>query len=160
MSAPSTAATSCNLRFGIVAARWNHLITVRLVEGCVAELLRTGVPLDAIQLAWVPGAFEIPQAARALAASGRLDAVAAFGAVIRGGTPHFEYVCRAVTDGVAAAIRDTDVPIAFGVLTTEDAGQALARTGEDDGDKGAEAARAALDMAGLLPALRRGEVTA
>jgi 6,7-dimethyl-8-ribityllumazine synthase len=101
----------------------------------------------------VPGAFEIPLAARALAASRRYDAVVALGAVIRGATPHFDYVCRAVTDGVREVMRDTGVPVAFGVLTTDDLGQALARAGGEDGHKGDEAALAAVEMARLAPRL-------
>jgi 6,7-dimethyl-8-ribityllumazine synthase len=106
-------------------------------------------------VAWVPGAFEIPLAARALAATRRYDGIVTLGSVIRGGTPHFEYVCRAVTDGVREAMRDTGVPISFGVLTTDDAEQALARAGGNDGNKGIDAALAVLEMARLLPGLAR-----
>ncbi|HVP28399.1 MAG TPA: 6,7-dimethyl-8-ribityllumazine synthase [Myxococcota bacterium] len=143
------------LRFGIVVARFNHLICVRLLEGCVRELELRGVAPDDVHVAWVPGAFEIPLAARALAASGRYAAVVTLGAVIRGGTPHFDYVCRGVTDGVREAMRETGVPVAFGVLTTDDAEQALARAGGSDGNKGAEAALAALEMARLLESVRK-----
>jgi 6,7-dimethyl-8-ribityllumazine synthase len=101
----------------------------------------------------VPGAFEISQAARILANTERYDALVALGAVIRGGTPHFDYVCRAVTDGVREVIRDTGVPIAFGVLTTDDVEQALARAGGAGGNKGEEAALAAIEMARLCPVL-------
>src|SRR5207344_3230104 len=94
------------LRVAIVVSRFNHLITVRLLDGCVAELVDRGAAHDDLHVAWVPGAFEIPQAARTLAASGRYDAVVTLGVVIRGGTPHFEYVCRAVTDGVREIMRD------------------------------------------------------
>jgi 6,7-dimethyl-8-ribityllumazine synthase len=104
----------------------------------------------------VPGAFELPLAARTLAASGRYDAVVALGVVIRGGTPHFEYVCRGVTDGLQAAMRDTRVPIAFGVLTVDDVEQAWERAGGAEGNKGAEAAAVAVEMARLLPALAAG----
>ena len=140
------------LRFAIVVSRFNHLITVRLLEGCVAELVARGAAPDDLHVAWVPGAFEIPQAARTLAASGRYDAVVTLGVVIRGGTPHFEYVCRGVTDGVREVMRDTGVPVAFGVLTTDDIAQALARAGGEHGNKGAEAALAAIEMARLLRA--------
>ncbi len=143
------------LRFGVVAARFNHLITVRLVEGCVERLRACGAAPADIHVAWVPGAFELPQAARALARSGRYDALAALGCVIRGGTPHFEYVCRGVTDGVREVIRETDVPVAFGVLTTDDVAQALARAGGSDGNKGAEAAQVAIEMARLLRSAER-----
>jgi 6,7-dimethyl-8-ribityllumazine synthase len=141
------------LRFGIVVSRFNHMVSVRLLEGCAAELGRRGCSPSDIHVAWVPGAFEIPQAARALANTGRYDALVALGAVIRGGTPHFDYVCRAVTDGVRETIRDTGVPIAFGVLTTDDVEQALARTGGAEGNKGEEAALAAIEMARLRKVL-------
>jgi 6,7-dimethyl-8-ribityllumazine synthase len=141
------------LRFGVVVSRCNHLICARLLEGCVRELVERGADTASLDVAWVPGAFEIPQAARTLAASGRYDAIVTLGVVIRGGTPHFDYVCRAVTDGVREAARDTGVPIAFGVLTTDDAAQALARAGGAEGDKGADAALAALEMAHLVRAL-------
>ena len=106
-------------------------------------------------MAWVPGAFEIPLAARELAASERYDALVTLGSVIRGGTPHFEYVCRGVTDGITAVMRDTRVPVAFGVLTVDDLDQALERTGGDHGHKGEEAALAAVEMARLLRSLER-----
>lgn len=143
------------LRFGVVVSRFNHLICVRLLEGAARELERRGASPDDVHVAWVPGAFEIPQVARALAASGRYDAIVALGVVIRGGTPHFDYVCRAVTDGVREVVRDTGVPVAFGVLTTDDAEQALARAGGSEGNKGEEAALAAIEMAHLLAATRK-----
>ena len=141
------------LRFGIVVSRFNHVVSLRLLEGCTAELDRRGCRESDIHVAWVPGAFEIPQTARILALTGRYDALVALGAVIRGGTPHFDYVCRAVTDGVREVIRDTGVPVAFGVLTTDDMEQALARTGGAHGNKGKEAALAAIEMARLRPVL-------
>ena len=141
------------LRFGVVVARFNHLVCVRLLEGCVRELERRGADRDAIDVAWVPGAYEIPHAARALAQSGRYDAIVTLGAVIRGGTPHFDFVCHGVTDGVREVVRDTDVPVAFGVLTTNDIEQAFERTGGSDGDKGEEVAAAAVEMARLRPQL-------
>ena len=104
-------------------------------------------------MAWVPGAFEIPLAARELARTGRYDALVTLGVVIRGGTPHFDYVCRGVTDGLRDVMQATGVPVAFGVLTTDDVDQALARAGGADGNKGAEAAQAALEMAHLRAAL-------
>jgi 6,7-dimethyl-8-ribityllumazine synthase len=137
------------LRFGIVVSRFNHIVSVRLLEGCTAELERRGCREADIHVAWVPGAFEIPQAARILARSERYHALVALGAVIRGGTPHFDYVCRAVTDGVREVIRDTGIPVAFGVLTTDDVDQALARSGGAQGNKGEEAALAAIEMARL-----------
>jgi len=142
------------LRIGIAVARFNHLISVRLLEACCEELVQRGVQPSDIHVAWVPGAFELPFAARQLAASGRYAAIVALGAVIRGGTPHFEYVCRAVTDGVRETARDTEIPVIFGVLTTENAEQALARAGGADGDKGKEMALAAIEMARLCSALK------
>lgn len=141
------------LRFGIVVSRFNHVVSLRLLEGCTAELDRRGCRESDIHVVWVPGAFEIPQTAQILALTGRYDALVALGAVIRGGTPHFDYVCRAVTDGVREVIRDTGVPVAFGVLTTDDMEQALARTGGAHGSKGEEAALAAIEMARLRPVL-------
>lgn len=139
------------LTFAIVVARFNHLVSSRLLGSATAELKRRGS--ETIDVAWVPGAYEIPQAARVAASSGRYDAVITLGAVIRGGTPHFDYVCRAVTDGVRDVIRDTGVPVTFGVLTTDDAHQALSRTGGEDGDKGRDVALAAIEMARLIPRL-------
>lgn len=141
------------LRFGVAVSRFNHPISVRLLDGCVGLLQQRGAKPEHLHVAWVPGAFELPQAARALARSGRYDAIVALGAVIRGGTPHFDYVCRAVTDGVREVVRDTDVPVAFGILTTDDVDQALARAGGAEGNKGEEAALAALEMAHLLRSL-------
>jgi 6,7-dimethyl-8-ribityllumazine synthase len=143
------------LRLAVAVSRFNHPVSARLLEGCVRELAARGCRDEDVHVAWVPGAFELPAAARALAASGRYDAVVTLGVVIRGGTPHFDYVCRAVTDGVREAGRDTGVPIAFGVLTTDDAEQALARAGGAKGNKGEEAARAAVEMTHLLRALQR-----
>ena len=145
---------AAGLRIAIVVSRFNHLITVRLLDGCVAELLERGARSEDLHVAWVPGAFEIPQAARTLAASGRYDAIVTLGVVIRGGTPHFDYVCRAVTDGVREIIRDTGVPVGFGVLTTDDTAQALARAGGEHGNKGAETALAVIEMAHLVRATR------
>lgn len=147
---------AADLCFGVVVSRFNHLISARLLEGCTEELAQRGCRPSDVHVAWVPGAFEIPAAARALALSGRYDALIALGAVIRGGTPHFDYVCRAVTDGVREVIRDIGVPVAFGILTTDDVEQALARTGGDGGNKGEEAALAAIEMSRLLKALEKG----
>lgn len=138
------------LRVALVAARFNHLISVRLIEGARAALLESGAASEDVHLFWVPGAFEIPQAARRLAESGRFDAIVTLGSVIRGGTPHFDYVCRGVTDGVREVMRTTNVPVAFGVLTTDDIEQALARAGGTEGNKGAEVAVAAIEMARLF----------
>jgi 6,7-dimethyl-8-ribityllumazine synthase len=137
------------LRFGVVVSRFNHLISAALLEGCEGALVERGADPGAIDVAWVPGAFEIPLAARMLAESGRYAAIVTLGSVIRGGTPHFDYVCVGVTDGVREVMRDTGVPVAFGVLTTDDVDQALARSGGEDGNKGGEVALAAIEMARL-----------
>jgi 6,7-dimethyl-8-ribityllumazine synthase len=151
-----TRVDAAQLRFAVVVSRFNHLVSVRLLDGCVAELLRRGADSEDVHVAWVPGAYELPLAARALAASGRYDAVVTLGVVIRGGTPHFEFVCRGVTDGVQNAMRDTGVPVAFGVLTTDDLDQALARAGGEHGHKGVEAALCAIEMARLLARVPAG----
>ena len=137
------------LRFAVVTARFNHLVCVRLLEGCVAELQQRGAAAEDIDAFWVPGAFEVPVAARWLASSGRYAAVITLGAVIRGGTPHFDYVCDAVTAGVREVMRDTGVPVAFGVLTTDTIEQALERAGGSHSHNGCDAAAAAVEMARL-----------
>lgn len=143
------------LRFAVVVGRFNQFVASRLLDACVEELEARGAAADAIDVVWVPGAFEIPQAARVLAEAGNHDGIIALGAVIRGGTSHFDYVCRAVTDGVREVIRDTGIPVAFGVLTTENSDQALARAGGEEGNKGVEAAQAAIEMAGIAERLAR-----
>jgi 6,7-dimethyl-8-ribityllumazine synthase len=143
------------LFFGVVVSRFNHLISTALLDGCERTLLERGADETAIDVAWVPGAFEIPSAARALAVTGRYGAIITLGSVIRGGTPHFDYVCVGVTDGVREVMRDTGVPVAFGVLTTDDVDQALARCGGAHGNKGEDVALAAIEMARLLPALEK-----
>jgi 6,7-dimethyl-8-ribityllumazine synthase len=146
---------AAGLRFAVVVGRFNHPLSSALLDGCCAELAARGAAEDDVHVAWVPGAFEIPLAARKLAESGRYDALIALGAVIRGGTPHFEYVCRGVTDGVGQVMRDLGTPVAFGVLTTDDLDAALARAGGTEGNKGAEAALAAIEMARLVRALAK-----
>ncbi len=144
------------LRVAVVVGRFNQLINAKLLEGCVDEFVRRGVAPDDVHVTWVPGAFEIPLAAQAAAETGRYDAIVALGAVIRGGTPHFDYVCRGVTDGVRDVSLRTRVPVAFGVLTTDTPEQALeraARSGEPGRNVGGEAAEVALEMASLLDAL-------
>lgn len=141
------------LRVGIVASRFNDTIGRRLLDGALDCLRRHGVAEDDISVAWVPGAFEIPLAARRLALSGEVDAVVCLGAVIRGATPHFEYVSAQAASGVGAAALDTGVPITFGVLTTDDSAQASERAGGKLGNKGFEAALAALEMANLLASM-------
>lgn len=138
-------------RFAVVVARFNHLVGVRLLEACTEELSRRGS--EDVDVFWVPGAFEIPQAARLLAATGRYGAIVTLGAVIRGGTPHFDFVCAGLTDGVREVMRDTGVPVAFGVLTTNTVEQAFERAGGAEGNKGADVAMAAIEMARLRESL-------
>jgi len=151
VTTPSVDATG--LRVALVVSRFNHLISIRLIDGACEALVQHGVDPDDLELFWVAGAFEIPQAARRIAASERFDAIVTLGSVIRGGTPHFEYVCRGVTDGVREVMRTSGVPVGFGVLTTDDIEQALSRAGGSDGNKGGEVALAAVEMARLLGGL-------
>lgn len=140
-------------RFGIVVGRFNELITARLLDGARDCLIRHGVSPDAIEAVWVPGAWEIPGALRRLMRTGRFDALIALGAVIRGGTPHFDYVAAQVASGVAALGAEGEIPVAFGVLTTDTIEQAIERAGTKAGNKGWEAALAALEMADLYARL-------
>ena len=141
------------LKFAIVVARFNELVTERLLEGARDALRRHGVADDAVDVARVPGAFEIPLVAKTLAQSGRYDAVICLGAVIRGATPHFDYVASNVASGIAHAARETKIPILFGVLTTDTIEQAVERAGAKAGNKGFDAAVAAIEMANLLRTL-------
>jgi 6,7-dimethyl-8-ribityllumazine synthase len=137
------------LKFGIVVARFNELLSSRLLSGAQDALVRHGVSAGDIDVAWVPGAFEIPMVAGKLASSGRYDAVIALGVVIRGGTPHFEYVSSEVSKGVAKVSMDTGVPVMFGVITADTIDQAVERAGTKAGNKGWEAGEAAIEMANL-----------
>ncbi len=139
-----------NDRYGIVAGRFNGFITESLLKGALDGLRRHGVDEDRIDVVWVPGAFEIPLVARKMAASGRYDAVICLGCVIRGATPHFDYVAGEAASGIAAAARDTGVPVIFGVLTTENLEQAIERAGTKAGNRGWDAALAALEMADVM----------
>ena len=141
------------IRVGIVAARFNEFIVSKLLSGCEDALLRHGVREEDIAVAWVPGAFEIPLAAVKLAQSGRYDAVIALGAVIRGSTSHYDYVCAEVSKGVAQAALTTGVPVLFGVLTTDTIEQAIERAGTKAGNKGAECAQGAIEMVNLFRGL-------
>jgi 6,7-dimethyl-8-ribityllumazine synthase len=141
------------LKVGIVVARFNELLSSRLLSGAQDAFVRHGVAADDIDVAWVPGAFEIPLVAGRLANSGRYDAIVALGVVIRGGTPHFEYVSAEVSKGVAKVGLDSGVPIAFGVITADTIEQAVERAGTKAGNKGWEAAEAAIEMATLVKAL-------
>lgn len=143
------------LQFAVVVARFNHMISTRLLQGCSETFCELGGRLEDLHVAWVPGAFEIPQAARMLAQSGRYNAIVTLGSVIRGGTPHFDYVCNGVTDGVREVMRDTGVPVSFGVLTVNDIDQAMDRAGGCEGNKGADVTRAAVEMANLCPSLAK-----
>jgi 6,7-dimethyl-8-ribityllumazine synthase len=144
--------TSDGLRFALIASRFNSFITDRLVEGAVDAIVRTGGDPDAIRIYKVPGAFEIPLVAKKLASSGKFDAVVCLGAVIRGSTPHFDYVASEVSKGVAQVALETGVPVSFGVLTTDTLEQAVERAGAKAGNKGAEAAMAAVETVNLLRA--------
>ena len=139
---------------GIVVARFNELITNRMLDGALSALRENGVPEESIDVAYVPGSFEIGSAAQAMAQTGRYDAVICIGAVIRGETAHFDYVSMAVTQQVSRVTLDTGVPCLFGVLTTDTMEQALARSGGPRSNRGYDAALAALEMAELLPAIR------
>lgn len=141
------------LKMAIVVARFNDLLSSRLLSGAQDALVRHGVAAEDIDVAWVPGAFEIPMVAGKFAGSGRYDAVVALGVVIRGGTPHFEYVSAEVSKGVAKVSLDTGVPVMFGVITADTIDQAVERAGTKAGNKGWEAAEAAIEMANLNKAL-------
>lgn len=138
------------LKFGIVAARFNEFIVSKLVGGALDTLHRHETADHDIDVAWVPGAFEIPLAAKKMAESGKYDAVLCLGAVIRGSTTHYDYVCNEVSKGVAQVGLQTGVPTIFGVVTTENIEQAIERAGTKAGNKGSDAAMAAMEMASLL----------
>jgi len=146
-------------RFAIVVSRFNDAITRRLLDGAVDALTRHGVAARDITRVWVPGAFELPLVARTLAASGACDAVLCLGCLVRGQTPHFDYICSACASGISAAALETGVPIAFGVITADSAEQASDRAGGKGGNKGVEAALAAIEMVGVLAAIRGIEPT-
>jgi 6,7-dimethyl-8-ribityllumazine synthase len=140
-------------RFAIVASRFNHFVVDRLVEGAIDALVRHGALAQNVTLVRVPGAWELPLVARRLAGAGKVDAVIALGAVIRGATPHFDYVAGEAAKGLAAAAHASSVPIVFGVLTTESIEQAIERAGTKSGNKGADAAVSAIEMVSLARAL-------
>ena len=142
-----------DLRVGIVAGRFNESVTKRLVAGAVDCLVRHGVPDDAISIAWVPGAFEVPAVARRMAFSGEFDAIVCLGAVIRGETAHFDYVAGHASNGIGQLSVEVDIPVTNGVLTTENTAQADDRSGGKMGNKGFEVAMAALEMASLFTQL-------
>jgi 6,7-dimethyl-8-ribityllumazine synthase len=142
------------LRFAIVVSKYNEFVTDRLLAGALEVLNKAGADDQAIEIARVPGAFEIPLVARRLARSGRFDAVICLGAVIRGETPHFEYISAEASRGIAQAAWDSDVPVIFGVLTTETVEQAMERAGAVERNRGSEAARTAIEMANLMKSLK------
>jgi 6,7-dimethyl-8-ribityllumazine synthase len=141
------------LSFAIVASRFNHFVVDRLVEGALDALARHGADLGRVTVVRVPGSFEIPVAAKKIAAARRHDAVLCLGAVIRGGTPHFDFIAAEVTKGIAQAAMETGVPIIYGVLTPDTLEQAIERAGTKAGNKGFDAAVAAIEMARLFRAL-------
>ena len=142
--------TAKNMKIAIVVARFNEFITSKLLSGCIDCLIRHEAADEDLTVAWVPGAFEIPMAAKKLAESGKYDAVICLGAVIRGPTPHFDYVCAEASKGIAQVSMQTGVPVAFGVLTTENIQQAVERAGTKAGNKGVDCAMTAMEMVNLF----------
>ncbi|MBN2984362.1 MULTISPECIES: 6,7-dimethyl-8-ribityllumazine synthase [Cohnella] len=145
---------STGLKYGVVVGRFNEFISTRLLSGALDAFKRHGAQEDEVEIAWVPGAFEIPLVAQKMAESGKYDAVVTLGAVIRGSTPHFDFVSNEVAKGVAATALKTGVPTIFGVLTTDSIEQAVERAGTKAGNKGWEAATTAIEMANLTRALK------
>ena len=141
-------------KFGIVAARFNEFITGKLVEGARDTLLRHGAKEEEIEIAWVPGAFEIPLIAKKMAFSKKYNAVICLGAVIKGGTPHNEYISSEVTKGIAMVSMESDIPVSFGILTTDNLEQAIERAGTKAGNKGSQAAESAIEMVNLIEAMK------
>ncbi len=142
--------TAKNMKIAIVVARFNEFITSKLLSGCIDCLIRHEAADEDLTVAWGPGAFEIPMAAKKLAESGKYDAVICLGAVIRGATPHFDYVCAEASKGIAQVSLQTGVPVAFGVLTTENIQQAVERAGTKAGNKGVDCAMTAMEMVNLF----------
>lgn len=141
-------------KFCIIISRFNEFIGSKLLSGALDELKRHGIAEDTIDVVWVPGAFEIPVIAKKCAKSGRYNAIITLGAVIKGSTSHYDYVCAEVSKGVASVSLETEVPVIFGVLTTDNLEQAIERAGTKAGNKGADAAKAAIEMANLMSALK------
>ena len=142
-----------NRRFAVVVARFNSLITGKLLDGALDCLRRHGCPEDQVEVAWVPGSFELPLVAKRLAATGRFDAVLCLGAIIRSETPHFDFVANETARGIARVGLETDVPVTFGVISTDDVAQAIDRAGVRSGNRGWDAAANAIEMADLLAGL-------
>ena len=141
------------LKFGVVVSRFNEFFSKKLLEGAQDALLRHGVIEDGIEVAWTPGSFEIPLIAQKLAQTKKYDAVICLGAVIRGGTPHFDYIAAEVTKGIAKVNMDTGVPVIYGVITTDTLEQAVERSGTKEGNKGFDAAVSAIEMANLVKSI-------
>jgi 6,7-dimethyl-8-ribityllumazine synthase len=141
------------LKFGLVVSRFNEFITKKLVEGAQDALLRHGVNEEDIEVAWVPGSLEIPLIAKKLAQTKRYSAIICLGAVIRGGTPHFEYVAAEVTKGIAEVGLDTGLPVIYGVITADTLEQAIERAGTKEGNEGFKAATSAIEMANLIKSI-------
>jgi 6,7-dimethyl-8-ribityllumazine synthase len=141
------------LRFGVVVSRFNEFFSQKLLEGAQDALLRHGVSEEDIEVAWTPGSFEIPLVAQKLARSKKYDAVICLGAVIRGGTPHFDYIAAEVSKGIAKINLDTGVPVSYGIITTDTIEQAVERSGSKAGNKGYDAAVSAIEMANLLKSM-------
>lgn len=139
-----------NIKVGIVAARFNEFITSKLVGGAIDGLTRHNVSENDIDVAWVPGAFEIPLIAKKMANSGKYDAVICLGAVIRGATSHYDYVCNEVSKGIATVSMNSDIPVMFGIVTTENIEQAIERAGTKAGNKGYDCALGAIEMVNLI----------
>lgn len=142
--------TAEGLKFGVVVSRFNEFLTSKLLGGALDTLKRHGAAEDDVTVAWVPGAFELPFIAKKMAESGKYDAIIALGTVIRGSTTHYDYVCNEAAKGIAQASMSTGVPVAFSVVTTENIEQAIERSGTKAGNKGADGATTAIEMANLL----------
>ena len=142
-----------NEKFAIIVSRFNEFISSKLLSGAVDELTRHGAKPENITIVWAPGAFEIPVLAKKLAKTGSYNAIIALGAVIRGATPHFDYVSAEISKGVAMVSLETGVPVIFGVLTTDNIEQAIERAGTKSGNKGSDAAKSAIEMANLINSL-------
>ena len=145
-----------DMKVGIIVARFNEFITSRLLGGALDTLTRHEVKEENIQVAWVPGAFEIPLIASKMAESGKYDAVICLGAVIRGSTSHYDYVCNEVSKGIASVSLKSGIPVMFGVLTTENIEQAIERAGAKAGNKGSECAEGAIEMVNLIREIQKG----
>jgi len=138
------------LKFMIIVARFNEFISMRLLEGAQDALIRHGAQEDDIEMAWTPGSFEIPVIAKKMASSGRYEAIICLGAIIKGGTPHFDYIAAEASKGIAKVALDTGVPVIFGIITAENLEQAIERAGTKEGNMGFKAAMSAIEMANLV----------